>query len=69
MESVTVVPDTKTRHDLRNQLGIILGFAELLLADGDDADPRRNDVEEIRQAAVNALDLVERLYTPASSTT
>ena len=55
------IPDAKTRHDFRNQLGIILGFAEILLADGDEHDPRRADLEEIRQAAVNALELLDRM--------
>jgi signal transduction histidine kinase len=57
-----LLPDAKTRHDLRNQLGVILGYAEMLLADAAQEDPRRADLDEIRQAAVNALDLVERLY-------
>lgn len=53
--------DAKVRHDLRNQLGIILGFSELLLADGAVSDPWRSDVEEIRKAAATALDLLGRL--------
>ena len=57
-----LAPDARIRHDFRNQLGIILGYAEILLADGGENDPRRPDIEEIRQAAVNALDLLERMY-------
>jgi hypothetical protein len=49
--------DNKTRHDFKNQLAIIHGFAELLLADAAADDPHRSDLEEICKAAVTALDL------------
>jgi signal transduction histidine kinase len=48
----------KWRHDLRNQLGIVLGFTELVLNEMDAADRHRSDVEEIHAAAQRALDLV-----------
>jgi len=54
--------DDKSRHDFKNQLVIIRGFAEILLAEAQDGDRRRRDLEEIHQAAVTALDLLERLY-------
>ncbi len=50
------------RHDFKNQLGIILGFSEILLAEAAAGDPRRGDLEEIHKAAVTALDLLEHLY-------
>jgi signal transduction histidine kinase len=46
------------RHDLRNQLGIVLGFSELLLGELDPASPQRPDVAEIHNAAKRALELV-----------
>ena len=52
----------KKRHDFKNQLGIILGFSEMLLADAADDDPRRGDFEEIHKAATAALDLLARLF-------
>ncbi len=52
----------KQRHDFKNQLGIILGFSEILLAEAAAGDPRREDLEEIHKAAAAALDLLERLY-------
>ena len=52
----------KNRHDFKNQLGIILGFSEILLAEAAAGDPRRDDFEEIHTAAVAALDLLARLY-------
>lgn len=56
-------PDNeRIRHDFKNQLAVIRGFAEILLADTPSADPRRGDFEEIHTAAVRALDLLERLY-------
>jgi signal transduction histidine kinase len=42
-------------HDLKNQLGIILGFVELLIAEAADS---REDLVEIQKAAQRALALV-----------
>lgn len=50
--------DDKHRHDFKNQLGIILGFAEVLLTDTSPDDARRADVEEIQKAATAALALL-----------
>jgi signal transduction histidine kinase len=54
--------DDKSRHDFKNQLAIIRGFAEILLAESAAADPRRRDLEEIHRAALTALDLLAGLY-------
>jgi signal transduction histidine kinase len=54
--------EDKARHDFKNQLAIIRGFAEILLGDTAAIDPRRRDLEEIHRAAVNALDILDRLY-------
>jgi hypothetical protein len=51
-------PD-RWRHDLKNQLGIILGFSELLLQDLDPADQRYADIAEIRAAAMRSMAIVE----------
>lgn len=51
-------------HDFKNQLGIVLGFAELLIAETPDDDPRKADMCEIRQAAEAALSLLARLRPP-----
>ena len=42
-------------HYLKNQLSIVLGFSELLLEELGSDDPRRKDVDEIRNAANAAL--------------
>lgn len=42
-------------HRIKNQLAIILGFCELLLADLADDDPRRADVIRIQTAGKSAL--------------
>ena len=60
--------DDKNRHDFKNQLGIIVGFADLLLADAADDDPQRGDFEEIHKAAMAALDLLARLYPAPAET-
>jgi signal transduction histidine kinase len=57
-----MIDDDKIRHDFKNQLAIVLGFSEILLAQAADDDPRRGDFEEIHKAARAALDLLERLF-------
>jgi signal transduction histidine kinase len=60
--------EDKSRHDFKNQLAIIRGFAEILLAEAAASDPRRDDFEEIHKAATAALDLLARLF-PAHADT
>lgn len=50
--------DDKILHALKNQLGIVIGFAELLVAESQPGDPRRSDLEEIYKAASAALSLL-----------
>ncbi len=57
MKSLT---SSRWRHDITNQIGIVLGFAELLLDEMDPADPRRADIQEIAAAAQKALDLIRQ---------
>jgi hypothetical protein len=54
--------DDKSRHDFKNQLAIICGFSEILIAEAAAGDPRRRDLEEIHKAALTALDLLAHLY-------
>jgi signal transduction histidine kinase len=54
-------------HDLKNQLGIVLGFSELLLDGLDLADPRRADAQEIHTAACRALTLLTAVSTPSEA--
>jgi hypothetical protein len=56
------------RHDLTNQIGIILGFAELLLEALDPADQHRADVQEIATAAQKALDLIRDIDARGEAT-
>jgi hypothetical protein len=52
-------------HDVSNQLSIILGFSELLLAGIPDSDPRKADLLEIEKAAKTAMRLLtESLSRP-----
>ena len=53
--------DDSARHAFRNQLAIIRGYAEILLADAAPDDPRRHDYEEIHKAAAAALDLLAQM--------
>ena len=54
--------EARHRHDFKNQLAIIAGFSELLLAQADERDPRRADYLEIHRAAAVALDLLGRVF-------
>ena len=58
----TAMTDERARHDFKNQLAIIRGFAELLLAEVPPGDRQHRDLEEIYKAAVSALALLDRLY-------
>lgn len=49
------------RHDLKNQLGIVLGYSELILQDLDRDHQLRADLEEILKAAQQAMALVGEL--------
>ena len=51
---------SRWRHDMKNQLGVILGFSDLLLEEMDPADPRRRDVQEIHAAATRAVELLAK---------
>lgn len=46
-------------HDMRNFLGIIIGYSNLLLEELPPDDPRRADVDEIRKAGEAALARME----------
>ena len=52
-------PDPRWRHDMKNQLGIILGFSELLLDDLAPDHPMRTDLEEILRAGRRAMKIVD----------
>ena len=47
-------------HDMKNVLGVVVGYANLLLAEIPEGDPKRADVEEIRRAGETALELLEQ---------
>jgi hypothetical protein len=57
--------DDKARHDFKNQLAIIRGFAEILIAEMAESDPRRGDVQEIYKAAVAALAQLDQMFPQA----
>ncbi len=60
--------DDKNRHDFKNQLSIILGFADMLLDTAVEDDPRRGDFAEIHKAASTALSLIAQIF-PAHADT
>lgn len=48
-------------HQLKNHLGVVVGFAELMLAECPDDDPRRADLQHIAAAAAAAMALLPAL--------
>lgn len=48
-------------HGVNNPLAGVLGYSELLLADWPDDDPRRSEMETIRNEALRARDIVRSL--------
>jgi signal transduction histidine kinase len=54
-----VSADRKFVHDMKNQIGIVIGYANLLLDEMPADDARRGDLEEIRKAGETALSLIE----------
>ena len=50
--------DPRFVHDMKNMLGIVIGFSNLLLDDMAADDPKRGDVDEIRKAGENAVALL-----------
>ena len=63
MEGKPLTLSAVDAHDLKNQLGIVLGFIELLIEDTPESDPKRADLLEIRTAARAC----HQLLTAASS--
>ena len=52
-------PDRKLAHELSNQLGIVISYAELLLEELDAADPNRRDLAAIDRASRRLQQLFE----------
>ena len=52
-------PERRFVHDMKNMLGIIIGYSNLLLDDMAADDPKRADVDEIRKAGENAVALLD----------
>ncbi len=48
-------------HDFNNMLSPILGYSELLLDELHETDPRYDQAEEIRRAAIRSRDLIRQL--------
>jgi hypothetical protein len=51
--------DRKFVHDMKNMLGIVIGYSNLLIEEMPAGDPKRSDVDEIRKAGESALALLD----------
>ena len=58
--SPSSAPGGASLHALSNHLAVILGFIELVLAETQPDDPRRADLVEIREAAVEMARILGR---------
>ena len=56
-------------HDFNNQLQAILGYTDMLLAEGDPAAPGREDLLEVKRAARRSADLTQQLLAFARKQT
>jgi len=61
------VTDRVFVHDMKNLLGIVIGYANLLLDETPPGDARRADLDEIRKAGEAALVLLEKSAPRADS--
>lgn len=50
-------------HEFNNLLAVILGYADLVLLDTSDADPRRLGLEQIRKASERASTITQQILT------
>jgi signal transduction histidine kinase len=62
----SAAPTAEWRHDLKNQLGIVIGFAEVVLGELDPSSPLRADIEEIHAAAQRAMEMIRALPAAAA---
>jgi hypothetical protein len=51
--------DRKFVHDMKNLMGIVVGYSNLLLDEMAPDDPKRPEVDEIRQAGESAVALLK----------
>jgi hypothetical protein len=57
--------EPKPMHQLRNQLAVVITFAELLLQELPGDDPHRADVMEIHKAGIAAMHLIPDIIASA----
>jgi hypothetical protein len=56
---IGVSDPTDFEHSLKNYIAIILGYADLVIEDMADDDPRLPDLREIHKAATAAVTLLD----------
>ena len=56
--------DRKFVHDMKNMLGIVIGYSNLLLDDMAADDPKRADIDEILKAGEQAIALLDAWSGP-----
>ena len=56
-------PHDQVVHEFKNQLAVIVGFCDLLLAELPEDDARRTDIQQMHEAGHAALALLPRLLS------
>ena len=51
--------DARGWHDFTNQLGIVIGFTQLVLDATPETDPRREDLLEVLRAAQACVEMLQ----------
>lgn len=51
--------DARLLHDISNQLGIVIGFTQLLLETTPETDPRHEDLMEVLRAAQACVEMLQ----------
>ncbi|MGE3401873.1 MAG: hypothetical protein AB7K63_04745 [Vicinamibacterales bacterium] len=60
--------ESDTLHQLKNQIGIAVGFVDLLLDEMPADDARRGDLLHVQQAIRKALDILPRIQEELDTT-
>ncbi len=53
--------ESELLHTFKNQLGIALGFVDLLIDEADTGDPRVSDLQQVQRAVQQAMDMLPEL--------
>jgi hypothetical protein len=68
-ESIGKRTNAQVLHQLKNQLAVIVGFCDLLMADAPEGDRRTADLMEVHKAARQAMAMMPEVAQRLRTTT